>query len=170
MSPSPSRPVSYSLIGPPPTNCPLAPPLAIIDAFGAALGTSPAWALGFIAEGRRDVLHIVDSLHGRTGPHGLYRKVLWLTQPGYSQKVTLSGHSLSNSDRLWFQFGGDDPTTTPILDPVHPGVPGSGDLSGSPQNRYANFPSYLFIPSADCYVLEARWPGGSYSISFAAGG
>jgi hypothetical protein len=142
----------------------------IIDAFGPALGTSPAWALGFMAEGSRDVLHIIDSLHGRTGPHGLYRKVLWLTQPGYAQKVTLSGHSLSNNDPLWFQFGSDDPTTTPVLDPAHPGVPGSGDPMGSPQNRYANFPSYLFVPGADCYVLEARWPGGNYSVSFAAGG
>jgi hypothetical protein len=96
-SPRPSPPGFYSLIGPPPTNCPVAPPLAIVDAFGPALGTSPAWALGFMAESGRDVLHIIDSLHGRTGPHGLYRKVLWLTQPGYAQRVTLSGRSLSHS-------------------------------------------------------------------------
>lgn len=56
-SPNPSPSVFYSLIGPPPKNCSVAPPLTIIDAFGPALGTSPAWAVGFMAEGGRDVLH-----------------------------------------------------------------------------------------------------------------
>jgi len=48
----------------------------------------------------------------------------------------------------------DDPTITPILNPL--------DLGNSPEVRQnKDWGSYLYIPKADCYYLEATWPGGS---------
>jgi hypothetical protein len=61
-----------------------------------------------------------------------------------------------------FQIGDRAPSTTPILDPRAPPIPNQ-------PAGWADFLSYLFIPQAGCYVLEAAWPGGMWRLTFAAG-
>jgi hypothetical protein len=71
-------------------------------------------------------------------------------------------------DPLWFQIGDKAPTTTPKLDPTQPGAYPYNPAN--PDQVFPEYPSYLFIPRAGCYVLEASWPGGHWRIPFAAGG
>lgn len=147
-------------LGPVPQSCPANPPPASVSsAFGKAIGMSPVWVIGFT---RGLTLHIGNPFDITHGPHGWYRKILWVVAPGYRQRVTLSGGALRGGAPLWFQIGDHAPSTAPVLDPGHPGVPGGGSWG-------AQFPSYLFIPRAGCYVLQAGWPGGMWRLTFAAG-
>jgi len=51
-----------------------------------------------------------------------------------------------------------------VLDPQHPDHPGS-----AVGVDYAEWGSYIYIPTAGCYALEATWSGGHWRILFAAG-
>lgn len=55
-------------------------------------------------------------------------------------------------------------TTSPVLDPGYPGHPISafGD-------DWAEWGSYVFLPGAGCYSMEAMWPGEHWLVYFAAG-
>jgi hypothetical protein len=160
-------------LGPPPRTCPPAPRSVVPRPVGpwsegGVLGRSPAWAVGFGVFGRsgRAVL-AVDPAAPR-GQHGYQVKVLWVVAPGYKQPVQLHGYDRATGSPLWFQVGTE--STAPILDPAHPGATDSGNpQAADPQNRYANFPSYLLIPVAGCYTLVVTWPGGSWTATFAAG-
>lgn len=95
-------------------------------------------------------------------PHGWYVKVLWVVAPDGHQPVTLCGSALSGGTPLWFQIGDQAPSTAPVLNTQVPPAP-------SQPAGWANSPSYLFIPRAGCYVLEASWSGGMWRLAFAAG-
>ncbi len=155
------------LVEPPPTSCSPGPtPQAISREFGPALGQSPVWALTF-GSGPHGAVLLFDG-STTVGPHGLYRKVLWVILPGYSHKVQVSGTEVSSGASLWFQIGNSDPTTNAVLDPAHPGAYPVDPAN--PDAIFAEFPSYLFIPHSGCYVLEATWAEGRWRIPFAAGG
>jgi len=153
-------PVAPALLGPVPRTCPAGPPPHNVDAtFAPVIGARPVGVAGFISG---PTLHVGASIHDL---HGWARKVLWATWPRYTQAVTLSGRQLYRGTPLWFQISDEAASRTPRLDPRHPVVPGSGPTG----TGFAQFPSYLFIPVAGCYVLQARWPGGSWQRVFAAG-
>jgi len=149
-----------------PRNCPAGPPPRVVSRdFTPAIGAGPVWAAGF-APG--------ITLHVSTGnaqnakyltrtPHGWEVKVLWVMRPGYRHKATLRGGNRRTGAPLWFQIRGGAPSTAPVLDPR----PSKAIIGGV--DRWAQFPSYLLIPQAACYSLEARWPGGSWRLTFAAG-
>jgi hypothetical protein len=102
------------------------------------------------------------------GEHGYYQKVLWVIQPHYGHPVHLSGSDLDRGSPLWFEIGNKAPTTAPVLDPTHPGAYPYNPAN--PDQVFAEYPSYLFVPHAGCFVLEANWPEGHWRIPFAAGG
>lgn len=155
------------LVEPPPTSCSSGPtPQAISRDFGPALGQSPVWAVTFGAGPRGAVLLLEGSTE--LGPHGLYRKVLWVIQPGYSSKVHITGTDVSSGALLWFEIANAGPTTDAVLDPTHPGAYPVDPAN--PDAIFAEFPSYLFVPRSGCYVLEATWAEGRWRIPFAAGG
>ena len=85
-------------------------------------------------------------------------KVLWALQT--DRPVELRGVSATTNAPLYFEIGDEAPTQTPTLDP-----------STAPQNdgSWTYFPSYLDIPAADCYYLEADWAGGHWRIEFPGG-
>jgi len=148
-------------VGPAPKDCLVGstPTPKYLDSdFGPGIGGSPVW---FIAGGPRTSLE--GDLYFQ---HGWGVKVLWVIGPHYTHPVMLRGWSLTDNTPLWFQFSGDaagDPTPSPLLNPLHP-----GSVTGS-DHGWAEFPSALYVPKADCYYLEASWPGGSWRIRFAAG-
>jgi hypothetical protein len=109
-------------------------------------------------------LHVGDPQQVVHGVHGWYRKVAWLVGPDYGRPVTLRGSRAGTAAPLWFEIGGQSPSTRPVLNPLQP----AADLPNGPPG-WAAFPSYLFIPQAGCYVLGASWPGGRWQITFAAG-
>jgi hypothetical protein len=166
--PSPAqRETVGRMVEPPPTSCPSGPnPQAVSPDVGPGLGQAPVWAVGF-GSGKPAAILLIQG-EGTIGVHGYYRKVLWVIQHGYAQPVTLSGSNSDRGDPLWFQIGDNAPTTTPKLDPAQPGAYPYNPAN--PDQVFPEYPSYLFIPHAGCYVLEASWPGGHWSIPFAAGG
>lgn len=77
----------------------------------------------------------------------------------------LQGKDMHTGTPLRFQFTDADPIVTSLLlDPNHPTHLGAG---AGPD--YQEWGSYIFIPKAGCYQLEATWPGGRWSFPFAAG-
>jgi hypothetical protein len=124
------------------------------------------WGVAFSSGAHSAILLLQGQ--SEIGEHGFYQKVLWVIQPHYSHPVQLSGIDSDRGSPLWFQIAGNAPTTVPVLDPTHPqAYPGE---PANPDEVYACYPSYLFIPHAGCFVLEATWPGGHWRIPFAAGG
>jgi hypothetical protein len=137
-------------------NCP--PPSKTVDIapqyYGRAAGSSPVWAI----INRPELVLSMDQI--REGPlseHGYPYKVLWVVQKNYSSKIVLEGGNLEDGAPLWFQIGGEEPTTTPIIDPLHPGAFSNSD--------YSDFPSYIFIPGTGCYFIEANWDQESWRIN-----
>jgi hypothetical protein len=124
------------------------------------------WAVAFSSGAHGAVLLLQGE--ATIGEHGYYQKVLWVIQPNYGHPVHLSGSDSGRAAPLWFQIGDQPPTTAPVLDPAHPGAYPYNPAN--PDQVFASYPSYLFIPHAGCYVLEASWPEGHWRIPFAAGG
>jgi hypothetical protein len=149
------------VLGPIPDDCQPGPaPKRITRFTGPAVGVSPVWAIGF--DGPPTKLYLrADWEHTQLG---WTRKVLWLVKSGSSGRVELRAWNAADKTRtpLWFEFQPGEPSTSPVLDPKNPPIP--------PQStQYKEFPSYLFIPEAGCYWLEASWKGGRWRIPFAAG-
>src|SRR5205823_5735841 len=143
-----------------PPGCPASPsPKTISPDFGKGIGSSPVWAVGFSGG---ITLHVGNPKWVTYTPYGWTRKILWVVKPGYMRPVTLRGADLLHGRPLWFQIGVHNPSTSPTLNPQKPGIPIQHD-------HWTEFPSYLFIPKAGCYFLEARWPGGKWRQAFAAG-
>ena len=147
-------------LGPVPRDCPPGPtPQPILPGLGPVIGGSKVWVAGFA--GPRAVLYLDRNWFTQ---HGWGWKLIWEVGPNYTHLVTLHGANLRSSAPIWFQFLDEDPTTSAVLDPQHPNHPGSA--VGGDWNEWG---SYVFVPSAGCYYLEARWPGGHWRITFAAG-
>lgn len=146
-------------LGPVPQDCPPGPtPRPIFAGIGPGIGSFPVWAFGF--DGPHAVLRI--SPNDTYTQYGWIWKIVWEVGPNYMHPVTLHSGKLSGGAPLWFQF--EATTRSPVLDPQHPNHPLS--VVGS---DWAEWGSYLFIPTAGCYFLEAGWPGGHWRITFAAG-
>lgn len=122
---------------------------------------APVWVVGFSSGLTLRMGPPQDLGHTR---YGWEIKMAWLVGPHATQHVTLRGWALRGGVPLWFQLGGNRPTTAPILDPQHP-VAWAPNLPAG----WAFFPSYLLIPQAGCYAVQARWPGGMWQVAFAAG-
>ncbi len=162
--PSGTVPTTPTLLTPPqlgmvPQNCPPGPtPQPIFSDIGPVVGAAPLWVTGF--GGPHAVINIPT--YFTYTQYGWTWKLLWKMQSGYMHPITLEGGNLLNGTLLWFQIGQQNPSTSPVLDPLHSGQqPSAG--SG------LNWPSYVYIPTAGCYYLEAKWPGGHWRIIFAAG-
>jgi hypothetical protein len=82
-------------------------------------------------------------------------------QAKYTHPITLTGGNLRGGTLLWFQIDQQNPSTSPTLDPLH--------AERQPDAGWLEWGSYLYIPTAGCYYLEAKWPSGSWRINFSAG-
>jgi hypothetical protein len=86
-------------------------------------------------------------------------KIVWNIDPGWHKPVSL--RFASSSRRLTFESHDGVRTTQPTLDPGRP--------DRTPPGGWAEFGSYVYIPVADCYEIDATWPGGRWVVWFAAG-
>jgi hypothetical protein len=77
----------------------------------------------------------------------------------------ITGRELATGAALWFKIGDEarEPAPFGTLDPANPGVPPTSD-------GYKEFPSYLYVPQAGCYAVEAEWTDGRWRLVFGLGG
>jgi hypothetical protein len=144
-------------LGRPPASC-RGSQTTQIQSVGRAIGESPLFAADF---GRpRAVLHVEN---GPLTKYGWRVKVLFVLEAGANDPVSVRGRNLRTRRPIWFRVPPGAPTRAQAFDPAKPPVPPE---AGS---RWKDFPSYLFLPSAGCYRLEARWAGGSWAKTFAGG-
>jgi hypothetical protein len=144
-----------------PRDCTPGPtPRSSLPGIGPVIGGSKVWASGFEGSHATILIRPYDDTYTQ---HGWSWKIVWEVGPDYTQLVTIQGGNLRNGMPLWIQVTGN-PATSAVLDPKHPDHPGS-----SVGIDWAEWGSYVFIPQAGCYYLQASWPGGSWRIDFAAG-
>lgn len=169
--PSGLPPTVRDTLGPPPKNCPVAPPthtLSVPD-FGGGFssdvtfsGGHPAWELGIGTDG-------VLAVQGTPFPGS---KIMWVVGPNIHQPVTLSGRDLRSGLPLWFDMyppnvgGGIDYfTTSAVLDPS---LPNRGDTTNS-KGHWNIWGIGVIVSAASCYQLDVTSPVGSWHTVFAAG-
>jgi hypothetical protein len=143
--------------------CPPGPQPQVIapQYFGAAIGDTPVWVVGFA--GPHATIRI-DTRNIQYTRYGWAARVIFVVKPGYTSPIMISGQNMEDSGPLWLQADAPMPQVSLYLDPNYPEVPSPENYGG-----WAQWPTYLFIPKAGCYGLQARWPGGSWTVDFAAG-
>jgi hypothetical protein len=121
--------------------------------YGRAAGRWPIWAI----INRPELVFSMEEIQEVPMTEYGYRyKVLWVVIKTYTEKVSLQGWDWETDTPLWFQLGGEEPTTAPILDPLVPGAYSNAD--------YVDFPSYVMFPETGCYVIEAAWGSESWQL------
>jgi hypothetical protein len=156
-------------LDPPPQHCPASPPLQVLrtSTGGPFYGESLVWAGGLGPPGA--TLHLEDD----TPLAWPGDKIIWEVGPDATQPVTVEARNLATGERAWWGRGSPIPPAaqTLTLDPtttgpaIYHGSPGSG----YPMAGWSEYGSFLYILAAGCYTMQATWPGGSWSWTFAAG-
>ncbi len=167
LSATPFRDSSPAL-GPIPYGCPSGSlPQNINSHFGPAIGSSPVWA-GAGSFDKRLPLRLEwsqsETSMYRT-QYGWNHKFLWVIAARYQGIVTITGTNLRDGSFLYPQAQDSALASTPtilLLDTRSPTIANRTDT-------WLQFPGGLIIPKAGCYILEAKWSGGSWRIPFAAG-
>jgi hypothetical protein len=108
---------------------------------------------------------------GSRTKYGYRQKIFWQITKG-SGPVTLRGWNVRAGQRIW--FGRPLPQKNPqsLLPPPVIAWP-SGILEahrGPGSTLIRRGPTEIFVSSAGCYRIQARWKGGSLTIPFTAGG
>jgi hypothetical protein len=161
----PSSPNPTRRLGLLPQGCPAPrPPPRLISLadYGNLVGASPVWA-GFYANyAPRRGGYRVERDAPRTR-YGWRIKVLWVVAAEIGGRARVEAKAVNGRSRLWFNV--DERATRPrphaLLDPAQPGVP--------PNDKYLEFPTYVFIPRAGCYRLDVSWSGGSWRLVIGVG-
>ena len=159
-----------SALGLPPTNCPTAPPLTTVavpafDGFHGGpvqlSGHAPVWISLGLPQSITDVTQSTPPSTALPVWPSLF--IVWEVGPGSHPTATVAVHDLRTGTLAWWAVGGNSPQV-PILvlgpPPDEPAPPAQG---------YLGYLTNLFITRASCYEMTASWPGGSWSLIFAAG-
>jgi len=155
-SPTPSPTLTPPPLGVVPQDCPTSPaPRNIFPDIEPGYGTWPVWSFGLDTS-----IHIATSYFTYT-QYGWEWKVIWRVQASYTNTVTVRGGNVRTGTPLWFQVGTQDPSMAPVLHPQERRT----DLT----TDRVEWGSYVYIPMAGCYYIEAVWPGGHWRLTFAAG-
>lgn len=145
-----------------PQKCPAqAIPQRVFSAIGPVVGQAPVQVAGFDVP--LAAIPIPTSNDAYT-QYGWVWKLVWEIGPHFAQKVMLHGMNIQTGTLLQFQFLNGSITTSPVLNPQQPDHPQSAISSA-----YKEWGSYIYIPVAGCYSLEAAWAGGHWQVIFAAG-
>ncbi len=152
------------LAAPAPQDCVAAPTVTS----SREIGVSPVWLYGF--DGPQATMH----LRGQSEPivHNVYGWPVFIqlmVKNNFTQSVTLSGGNLRDTPdapNIFFAFyPGERPmdsillgTQDLVVNPIHPEV-----------GQKAVWIATMFLFSSGCYYLKATWPGGQWTIHFAAG-
>jgi len=152
-------------LGPVPQNCPPITAYKKVPGFGLAYGASPAWITFTGSSGHPSLVWDPTDATRYHYSYGWDHKFLWLVEATYKGRVSIHGASLRDGIPLRPEAESEAETSTPtllVLDTQAPNIPNR-------TAQWTEFPGGLAIPEADCYYLEADWPGGSWRITFAAG-
>jgi hypothetical protein len=128
-----------------------------------AYGQSPVWMLGLSNEQNQRVVHFESYPPLPYTSHGWRWRILVVSAPGYNGKVTLAGEQTNGSSGVkstLFMDGGAGLASQLSLNASQPIMRGLD---------WAEWPIYVYLPESGCYQLGAHWPGGGWSINFAAG-
>jgi hypothetical protein len=147
-----------------PTNCPAgqAPQNIAPEMFGPAVGRAPVWVGTF--EGPPTTLRVRSyQVRLQMTPYGWPKQLFVVLLPPLAGDVRLSATNLSNGSALWLTDGLHiQPTTSAVIS-------AQGFGAGAQQPRWIVWGITLYIPTAGCYMLDARWRGGEWQVPFAAG-
>jgi hypothetical protein len=158
-------------LAPPPAHCPSSPPLTTVTApaFGGfsggpvhLTGRAPVWIVAGYLPPK------VVAVSGPTPPSSANPEwpaipIIWAIGPDAHPTVTVQVYELQSGTLAWWGAGGDTRPQVPILSLTPPtGMPAHSSYDGGA-------PWLLFIMRAGCYQMDVTWPGGSWSLIFAAG-
>lgn len=150
-----------TIADPAPQNCALTPPVTA----SREIGQSPVWLFGF--DGPRATIH----LRGFSEPvaHNVYgwpTLIQLMVKQNFTQPVTLSGNNAGSGPTIFFGFyPGERPLDSIILGTQQSVI---NPIQHEPGQK-ATWIVTMFLFGAGCYYLKAQWPGGSWTIHFAAG-
>ena len=155
-------------LGSPPATCPSAPPLTMITVppFGGFYGgpvqmsgRGPVWIPALTLP--RSVNDTVQSTPpSAAAPAWPSLFIIFAVGPTSHPMVTVEVHDLRTGALAWWAEGGNSPQV-PLL--------ALGPVPGAPEKGYLSYNTLLFITRASCYDMTVTWPGGSWSLIFAAG-
>ena len=147
-----------------PSTCPKA---NILQPFEAPLdppgvGGGPIWLVGFSGP-TASLVHLNSAQEKWLG---WYQTLTLFVAKGYENALVLQGGNQVDGAPLWF---GDKSMTT-ISNSIYFNMQQATDarrfqISG----QWGFVPINVFVPAAGCYFLQAKWPGSSWTIDFAAG-
>jgi hypothetical protein len=155
-----ARPNIDRVLRPAPRDCD-APPLArrhVSRAYAPLLGSAPIWFGPYLNVDQRRAIFRIPRDAPRTR-EGWRVKFLWIVRKRAPGPITVSGVDARGRPLL---LAPEDENLGPTarFDPARADAVASG---------FVEFPSYVYFPGAGCFVLTARWNGGSWRLSFAAG-
>lgn len=119
-----------------------------------ALRGNTAW---YIANGR-----LALGFGART-KYGYPQKIFWQLMNGSRGPVSLYGRNLRTGQPIWFGRPLPDPHPQPL-------VPGPIIAWPSASVSPHHAPTLTLVPSAGCYIIQAKRRGGGWNIDFTAGG
>ena len=158
-APRPAAAVASRLKGAP-EDCPGPPPRRreVARAYAPLVGEEPLWA-GFYAtyDAEDRTFSTRDAPRTR---HGFRVKVLWIMSPRYDGEVTLAGRNLRTGAPVRFHFEEIGTTASPTLTP---------EVAGISESKWREFPSYLYLDRAGCFMLTATWDDDSWQLGFGFG-
>jgi hypothetical protein len=163
-------------LGAAPATCaPPAPaPRTLAYGFVGAIGGSPVWVAWF--DGPRATKHLGPEGGLGYGRYGWLITILFVVEPGFTDPFVMRGTRLEDGAPLWLGVLGPGqtyyqatPSVAVVLDPRQPGLPDYWNTSTGLSEDWAAWDATLYLSAAGCYALEARWPGGSWRLTFAAG-
>lgn len=144
----------------PPPRCPPTVGAQIVEYLLApALGVAPLWLSGFDQGSARPVVHFVSQLPRQYTLRGWAWQAIFATDLGYAGPTTISGGSVDGHGDVAFGQG-ESVVSTLMLD------------TRAPQSRMVTWGEWqmvIYLPGPGCYYVQARWPGGGWRVTFAAG-
>lgn len=140
-----------------------APRLTSFGDYGNLAGHAPVWGGFYAAFDAAAQRYRIERDAPRTS-YGWRIKALWVVSSKLEQPARIEARELRTGAALWFQVGEDgaEPAPVAVLDPATAGVP-------SANGGHNEFPSYVYVPQAGCYALEAHWVGGAWRLVFGLG-
>jgi hypothetical protein len=180
-SPYPSPTLIAPSVGPVPPNCPPSASLVPFapDAIIPGVGGPDVWLVAgsFYFSGSPSaptqtqthaIAHLGSLSRSAYTPYGWPVLVQVLVASGFTQAITVTGNDLHTGYPLWLAPG---PNPVPAAAaPIFTTTPRQPEGSvGDAQQSWNIWFGALYLPGAGCYTLQASWPGGGWTVHFAAG-
>jgi hypothetical protein len=163
-----------------PSTCPPGSPLVNFDA-GATVPGVGGQGVWLVAGAFVDFAGAPGAIVGQSAtakigslPPSDYTLAGWpvqvqvLVQSTLTQPLTLTGQDLRTAYPLWFSSDANNPGAIDEAVPLA-SIDPSQVASSTVDGRWKIWFGVLYLPGAGCYQLQARWPGGGWRVTFAAG-